>query len=141
MALLMEPVARMALKRRKLVAASCFANISFITDSEGDFACFRFFIAFAVFAEIIDMKAQHIFVFNSVGDGIGVQLLFEYIFGGFEGADGAVKLLVSSVIIKNRRAGKAKQLGLGERFFNGSVVIAELRAMAFVKDEYYALFS
>ncbi len=41
-----------------------------------------FCIAFTL--EIVDMEAQYIAVFNSVGDGVGVQLLLENILGGLE---------------------------------------------------------
>ncbi len=97
------------------------------------------FLPFVVFAEIIDVKAQYVFVINGVSDGVGVQFFFEYIFGGFERAYRAVDLFVAGVVVKNRCAGKAEQLRFGEEFFNGFVVFAKLRAMAFVENKHDAL--
>src|SRR5579884_3943653 len=78
-------------------------------------ALFGFLVT--LLAEIVDVKAQHVFVFDSVGDGVGVQLFLEDVFGGFVGDDIAVNLLISGVFLKDRRAGKAEQLRLGEEFF------------------------
>src|SRR5699024_8713171 len=64
--------------------------------------------------KIIDVEAQHVFIFNGVGDGVGVQLLLEDVFGGLVGADPAVDLLVAGVGLENGRAGKAEQLRVGE---------------------------
>lgn len=35
-------------------------------------------------AKVVDVETQHVFVIDGVGDGIGVQLFFEDILGGFE---------------------------------------------------------
>ena len=85
------------------------------------------------------MKAQHVAVVDGVGDGVGVQLFFKDVLGGSVGTDRAVDLLVSGVVIKNGCAGKAKELRFWEEFFDGLVVFAELRAVAFVEDKDDAL--
>jgi hypothetical protein len=80
------------------------------------------------------VKAQYIFVINGVSDGVSVQFFFEYIFGGFKRANRAVDLFVAGVIVKNRCAGKAKQLRFREEFFDSFMVVAKLRTMTFVKN-------
>jgi hypothetical protein len=85
------------------------------------------------------MEAQHVGVFNGVGDGVGVQLLLEQVGRGAELAFVPLVLLGAGVGFKNGRAGKAKKLGLGEKRLDGLVVVAKLGAVAFVKDEDDAL--
>jgi hypothetical protein len=85
------------------------------------------------------VKAQHVFVIDGVSDGVGLQFFFENVFGGFKRADGAVDLLVAGVVVKNRRAGKAKQLRFREKLFDGFVVFTKLRTVAFIKDNDDAL--
>ena len=103
----------------------------------GSFCLRRLRPAFVL--EIVDMEAQHVAIINGVGDGVGMQLLFKNVFGGFVGAHGAVNLLVAGVVFKDRRAGKAEQLCLGEKRLDGLVVVAKLGAVAFVKDDDDAL--
>ena len=67
-----------------------------------------FLIASGCLPEVVDMKAQHVFVFNGMGDGVGVQLFLENSFSGFIGTHCAVDLLIGRVVFKNRRAGKAE---------------------------------
>ena len=43
------------------------------------------------------------------------------------------------VFLEDGRAGEAEELGLGEELLDGLVVLAELRAVAFVEDEDDAL--
>src|SRR5690625_2319150 len=81
------------------------------------------------------MKAQHIAVIDGVGDGVGVQLLFEDVLRGAVAAYGAIDLLVAGVFIKDGRAGKAEQLCPGEKGFDGLVVVAKLGAVALVEDD------
>ena len=88
---------------------------------------------------IIDMEAQHIAIFDGVGDGVGVQLLLKDVLGGFIRRRLAFDLLIAGVFVEDRRAGEAEQLGVGEEFLDGLVVLAELRAVAFVEDEDHAL--
>src|SRR5690625_6172754 len=84
------------------------------------------------------MSAQHLAVINRVGNGVGVPSLFEDVLGGAVAAYGAVKLLVAGVVVKDGRAGKAEQLGFGEKGFDGLMVIAKLGAVAFVEDDHDA---
>src|SRR3546814_8140149 len=51
----------------------------------------------------------------------------------------ALDALVTGVVLEDGRAGEAEQLGLGEEILDGLVVVAELRAVAFVEDEDHAL--
>ena len=90
---------------------------------------------------VVHMKAQHVGVFNGVGDGVGVQLFLKQVFRGLHGSLLVLDLRAAGVGLKNGRAGKAKQLRLGEELFDGLVVVAKLRAVAFVKDKDDALIS
>ena len=53
--------------------------------------------------------------------------------------DVALDVLVAGVLLEDGRAGEAEELGVREEFFDGLVVLAELRAVAFVEDEDHAL--
>ena len=94
---------------------------------------------FAFGLEVVHMKTQHVGVFNGVGDGVGVQLFFKQVFGGFEAGLFVHDLRAAGVVFKDGGAGKAKQLCLGEKGFDGFVVVAKLRAVALVKNEDDAL--
>ena len=94
---------------------------------------------FTLGLEVVHMKAQHVGVFNGVGDGVGVQLLLKNVFGGAQAGLLVLNLGTAGVVFKNGRARKAEQLSLGEKSFDGFVVLAKLRAVAFVKDENNAL--
>ena len=61
------------------------------------------------------MEAQDVPIFDGVGDGVGVQTLLEKIFRGLHGGLRVLDLLLRGVFLKDRRAGKAEQLGLGGR--------------------------
>ena len=88
---------------------------------------------------IVHVEAQDVAVFDGVGDGVGVQLLLEDVLRGFVRRLLAFDLLVAGVLVEDRRAGEAEQLGVGEELLDGLVVLAELRAVAFVEDEHHAL--
>src|SRR6185312_1080084 len=51
----------------------------------------------------------------------------------------ALGALVDSVLLEDRRTSKAEQLRLGEEILDRVVIVSELRAVAFVEDEYHAL--
>ncbi len=85
------------------------------------------------------MEAQHVGVFNRVGDGVGVQLFLEQVFGGLELAFFTFELFGGGVLLEDGRAGEPEELGLGEEGLDGLVVVAKLRAVAFVEDEDDAL--
>ena len=87
---------------------------------------------------IIDVELQHVFVFDGVGDGIGVQLLLENVRGGSQAGDVAFDPLDARIGLENRRAGKAEKLGVREERLDGVVGFAELRPVAFVEDEDHA---
>ena len=92
--------------------------------------------------EVVDVEAQDVAVLDGVGDGVGVELLLEQVFGGLVRRHLAVDLDAMARRpwpAKDGRAGEAEELRLGEERFDGLVVLAELRAVAFVKDEDDAL--
>lgn len=51
----------------------------------------------------------------------------------------AFDLLVGGVGLEDRCAGETEELRVGEEVLDGPVVVAELRAVAFVEDEHHAL--
>ena len=81
------------------------------------------------------MEAKDVAVFDGVGDGVGVELLLEEVFRGPQAGNLSFNLLLRGVLLENGRAGEAEELGFGEEFLDRLVVLAELRAVAFVKDE------
>ena len=94
---------------------------------------------FAFRLVVINVEAQDIPVLDGVGDGVGVQFLLEEVGGGLEGGLLTFDLLIGGVFLEDRRAGEAEKLGVGEEFLDGLVVLAELRAVAFVEDEDHPL--
>ncbi len=66
-------------------------------------------------------------------------MLLEDVRRGLVGRLLAFNLLSAGVLLENRCAGKAEQLSVGEKRLDGLMVVAELRAMAFVEDEDDAL--
>jgi hypothetical protein len=92
MASLMDAVARMALKRRPPVAASCLDRMASMTaflamasPGLGGFLPFRL--------EVVDVEAQDVAVLDGVGDGVGVELLLEEVRRGAHGGLGVLDLL------------------------------------------------
>jgi hypothetical protein len=71
-----------------------------------------------------------------VRDGVGVQLLLEDVHRGLVGPFRAVGLFVTGVVVEDGRACEAEELRLGEEVLDGFVVVAELRAVALIEDEY-----
>lgn len=88
---------------------------------------------------VVDVEAKNVPILDGVRDGVLVQFLLKQVLGGLEGLDIAFDPLVAGVILKDRRAGEAKELGVGEEILDRLVIIAKLRAMALVEDEYDAL--
>ena len=87
---------------------------------------------------VIDMEAQHIAVFDGVGDGVLVQTTLEEVIRGAVTGLLTFDLLVAGVLLEDGCAGKAKKLGVGKELLDGLVVFAKLRAVTFVKDEHHA---
>jgi len=85
------------------------------------------------------VEAQDVAVFDGVGDGVLVQAALEQIVGGAVAGLLAFDLLDACVLLENRCAGKAEQLGVGEECLDCLVIVTELRAVAFVEDEHHAL--
>ena len=99
----------------------------------------RPWFVFAFRLVIIDVEAQDVAILDRVRDGVFVQTFPKNVPRGFEGRLSAFDLLTGRVSLEDRRAGEAEQLGVGEKFLDGLVVLAELRAVAFVEDEHDAL--
>lgn len=87
--------------------------------------------------DIVDAERQNVSVVDGVDDGIGVQLCAERLLGRFE-----ITVLCPRVRVgrKDRRSRKAEQVILLKRPCNGDMHIAELTAVALVKDNDDVLF-
>ena len=81
--------------------------------------------------DIIHAERQDIVIVDRVHNGVGVQLVAKGLLGR-EKLRGVHLLRVDR---ENRRSGKAEQMVLAEILHNRRVHIAELGAMAFVKDD------
>ena len=81
--------------------------------------------------DIVHAEGQNILVIDRVNDRIGVQLIAEGLFSG-----GEMRILhVTGVCGEDRRAGEAEHMILFEVLDDRGVHIAELAAVAFVKDD------
>jgi hypothetical protein len=87
----------------------------------------------------VHVETKHVTVVDGVGDGVGMELMVKNVgrcdhvrFGALDGS-------IGSVLLKDGRPGKAEKLRPREKFPNGPVVLAELRAVAFVEDEHQPL--
>ena len=89
--------------------------------------------------EVVHMKLEDVAVFNGVGDGVLVQAALEQVVCRAVAGLLTFNLLIAGVLLEDGRAGEAKQLRLGKERFDGLVVVAKLRAVAFVEDEHHAL--
>ena len=91
--------------------------------------------------EVVHMEAQDVPVFDGVRDGVGVQLLLKNVRRGPVAGLLPLDLLTGGVLFEDGRSGESEQLGVGEEFLDGPVVLAELRAVTLVEDEDHALFA
>ncbi|GEM_PF-3375013 len=85
--------------------------------------------------EVVDVEAENVSVLNGVGDGVGMELLLEKLLGGVHRGLLVLDLHADRVFFKDGCAREAEELRFGEELFDGFVVVAELRAVAFVEDE------
>ena len=90
---------------------------------------------------VIDVEAKDVLILDRVCDGVGVELFLEEVLGGSKGSDVSLNQLDGRVVLKDRCASEAEELGVREELLDGPVVLAELRAMALVEDEYHPLVS
>ena len=81
--------------------------------------------------DVIHAERQDVVVINRVHNGVGVQLVAK----GLLGREKLRGVRLLRVDREDRRSGKAEQMVLAEILHNRRVHIAELRAMAFVKDD------
>ena len=68
-----------------------------------------------------------------------MELLLEEVLGGSKGGDVSLDLPDCRVVLEDRSAGEAEELGVREELLDGLVVLAELRAVALVEDEDHPL--
>jgi hypothetical protein len=84
---------------------------------------------------VIDVEAEDIPIFDRVSDSVGVELFLKEVLGGSKRGDVSLDLLDGRVVLKDRGAREAEELGVREKFLDGLVVVAELRPVALVEDE------
>ena len=70
------------------------------------------------------MKLENVSIFNSMRDGIRMQLFLENIARSAVRSFLSIALQVVGIVFKNGRAGKAKKLGFWKKLFDGLVVFA-----------------
>ena len=87
------------------------------------------------------METEDVPILDRVGDGVGVELLLEEVLGGSQRGDVSLDLLDGRVVLKDRGASEAEELGVRKELLDGLVVLAELRAVALVEDEDHPLVS
>ena len=88
---------------------------------------------------VVDVEAEDVPILDCVGNGVGVELLLEEVLGGSKGGDVSLDLLDGRVVLEDRGASEAEELGVLEELLDGLVVFAELRAVALVEDEDHPL--
>lgn len=94
-----------------------------------------------IWFKVIYMKPQYVFVVNSMGYGICMQLLLKYILCRNKRLLCTIYLCISCIVGKNRCSCKSEKLGIREKFLDGLVIFSKLRAMTFVKNEYNPFFA
>ena len=87
------------------------------------------------------MEAEDVPILDRVGDGVGVEFFLEEVLGASKGGDVSLDLPDGRVVLKDRGASEAEELGVREELLDGLVVLAELRAVALVEDEDHPLVS
>ena len=90
---------------------------------------------------VVDVETEDVSILDRVCDGVGMELLLEEVRGGLKGGDVSLDLLDSRVVLKDRGAGEAEELGVREELLDGLVVLSELRTVALVEDEDHPLVS
>ena len=90
---------------------------------------------------VIDVEAEDVPILDRVGDGVSVELFLEEVLGCSKGGDVSLDLPDGRVVLKDRGASEAEELGVREELLDGPVVLAELRTMALVEDEDHPLVS
>ena len=76
-----------------------------------------------------------------MGDGVGVELLIEEVVGSSKGGDVSLDLPGGRIVLKDRGASEAEELGVREEILDGLVVLTELGTVALVEDEDHPLVS
>ena len=87
------------------------------------------------------MEAEDVPILDRVSDCVGVELFLEEVFSGSKGGDVSLDLLDGRVVLEDRGASEAEELGAREEFLDSLVVLAELRPVALVEDEDHPLVS
>ena len=90
---------------------------------------------------VIDVETEDVPILDRVGDCVSVELFLEEVLGGSKGGDVSLDLPDGRVVLKDRRAREAEELGVREELLDGPVVLPELRAVALVEDKDHPLVS
>ena len=85
------------------------------------------------------METKNILIINGIGDCIRMKLLLEQVFGGLQSKSSPIDLFCGRIVFKNRSTCEAKELGVWKKIFDGLMILAELRSMAFVEDKNHSL--
>ena len=93
----------------------------------------------SLYCKVIDVKLEDVLVLDGVGDGVFVQRLLENVFRGAVAGFLTVDLFDGGVLLEDGGAGEAEELGVGEKVFDRLMAVAELGAVALVKDNGHAL--
>ena len=64
---------------------------------------------------VVDVEAEDVPILDRVGDGVGVELFLEEVIGGSKGGDVSVDLPDGRVVLKDRGASEAEELGVWGR--------------------------
>ena len=64
---------------------------------------------------VIDVEAEDVPILDRVGDGVSVELFLEEVLGGSKGGDVSLDLPDGRVVLKDRRAREAEELGVRGR--------------------------
>ena len=64
---------------------------------------------------VVDVETEDVPSLDRVGDGIGVELLLEEVLGGSQGGDVSLDLLDGRVVLEDRGASEAEELGSSGR--------------------------
>ena len=84
---------------------------------------------------VIHVKAKDIPVLNRVGDSVSVEFFLKQVLGGSQGSRFPFDLSGGRIVFEDRCASKSKKLRLWEELLYGFVILAKLRAVAFIKNE------
>jgi hypothetical protein len=74
---------------------------------------------------VIDVEAEDVPILDRVSDGVGVELFLEEALGRSKGGNVSLDLLDGRVVLKDRSASEAEELGVREELLDGLSVCPE----------------